>query len=1277
LVKSVSQHSAMSASQKDFDSAGAGSASPQSAARLLVKQARQQFNANDFLASLTSLQAAYAINPSESLLNRISRLKEFLEDAKDGSDAEEGNAGSDEEAGGADENCSEVDADDVDFVEPPRLKSTFAKPKPRPRIVDEDDDDEQDDRDNWRRSKHQLPPRRRSPPRSHISKSPLALSNNSEAGHRDIGGGSSKLAEVCPGFSLCRPLFDKLYDHQRAGISWLYSLHKAGKGGILADDMGLGKTIQTIAFLRGLFDQNEIRSVLLIMPVSVIMTWRQEFDKWARNLPVYLYHGQTKRQMEYDLSRVQRRSGVLITTYGMVVSSWQSLACDQNNRTFVWDYVILDEGHKIKNSSRKTSKGVFAIDAKHRLLLTGTAVQNNLMEMWALFDFAHHGTLLGTQKTFKTEYERPIIRSREKDATASERRYGDQMAQSLKARIEPYFLRRTKHQIQASTKQQGQKPSAGPAMPSLTRKNDVVVWLFMSQTQLNIYRDFLQLDQVKALLVNSNRRSPLVELTVLKKICDHPRLLSANQCQDLGLSRAENMLDNSRAAIHLPVSMLTEESGKMAFLAKLMARLKAEGHRTLVFSQSRKMLDIAERILEERGHRLSRLDGRVTQVADRQHIVSTFARDKSIDAFLLTTQVGGVGLTLTAADRVVILDPSWNPAVDAQAVDRAFRIGQSRNVLIYRLITCGTVEEKIYRRQVFKDGITRQTTGIGEADKDPYRYFTKQELRELFKLDDHLKSQTQQQLAELHSGQRRTDPELDEHLAYLHSLNVFGISDHDLMFTQADATEPDVDDNSEASAAAAASMFGGPGLESTTIGAANSAKFAEQRRRQVEETLARENEEMAGRRLDRIDMSRMELSVLQPGSARPANVRDRIEATMHQFVPLSRPKIPQPPRPRPVYASDSASAALVSASASSSAGVEAAGVPSPPPSPPLRQPMPPPPPPRQPMPQQPVPQQPVPPQPVPQQPVPQQQVPQSPPTPPPSVAQLSESIHAMSVSEDSVVSDDPTFDKSNRGDTSMAVQQAASAAADVSFEDSPLAVRLPSAGRRNVRRLAIDSDSDEAADDEQQAGAAAMEASCAASPAPPAPQKLIVPATPERLSDSAHAMSFSEADGEGELVEESGSDAGSDAESDAGENNEPIEVVELSSSDESLQEALQSRPVHSLLSRSLGADASAAAAGDTSAVSGASSIIGNKSRGKVVLVSDSPVQSRLSTPSAAAAAGLTAVETPPPAPLPHSAMQRWFSTPMASGAPAATPATAAADAASTQAGNCMSIDGDD
>ncbi|KAL0994290.1 hypothetical protein UPYG_G00120280 [Umbra pygmaea] len=616
------------------------------------------------------------------------------------------------------------------------------------------------------------------------------------------------------GLMLFKELYDKLYDHQIEGVAFLYGLYRDGRiGGILADDMGLGKTIQVISFLSGMYDADQIKHTLLIMPTSLIKNWIKEFSKWTPGMRVKEFHGTSKVERNRNLEKIQRRGGVIITTYQMLINNWELLS-SFNGREFKWDYVILDEAHKIKTSSTKTAKSAHAIPARNRLLLTGTPVQNNLREMWALFDFACQGALLGTSKTFKTEYENPITRAREKDATPGEKALGLKISENLMTIINPFFLRRTKADVQrkkhacvrASEKdvesedQDNQFVNGGAEMPHLTRKNDLIIWTYLSPVQEDIYKKFISLDHIKELLMTT--KSPLAELNILKKLCDHPRLLSARAVVQLGLEEgtSTNLQDDeNESAAHridnISDETLISESGKLRFLIALLEKLKEEGHRTLVFSQSRKMLDILEQVLINKHFKIVRVDGTVTHLTERERLIQMFQTNKQYSVFLLTTQVGGVGITLTAANRVVIFDPSWNPATDAQAVDRAYRIGQTENVVIYRLVTCGTVEEKIYRRQVFKDSLIRQTTG---DKKNPFRYFSKQELKELFMLKDTRSSSTQLQLQSLHSRQRHTDPTLDEHIAHLYSMEMFGISDHDLMFSHEVENDEDDPENQEA-----------------------------------------------------------------------------------------------------------------------------------------------------------------------------------------------------------------------------------------------------------------------------------------------------------------------------------------------------------------------------------------------------------------------------------------------------------------------------------------------
>ncbi|XP_055520965.1 DNA excision repair protein ERCC-6-like [Leucoraja erinacea] len=589
-----------------------------------------------------------------------------------------------------------------------------------------------------------------------------------------------------PGCSLrlYRPLLERLLPHQSRGVAFLHRLFTERRGGgILADDMGLGKTVQLLAFLSGMFDAGLVAHCLIIMPASLLATWLAEFTAWTPGIRVRVaFHG-SKAERSRNLLRVQRKGGVVITTYQLIIYNLEELS-QLDGQRFDWDYLVLDEAHKIKGHLSKTTKHVNALPAKNRVLLTGTPVQNNLQEMWTLFDFACQGSLLGPLKDFKLLYEAPITRAREKDTSPAEKALGLRISESLMALIQPYFLRRTKEGVQ-KPEEGGERPPATesetPDLLALSRKSDLIVWVHLNGVQEEIYRKFVSSDIIQELL--QTKQSPLVQLNNLKKLCDHPRLLSKRLWEELELGGG-----GEYEVGRVPVEQLVSESGKLLFLLGLLEKLREEGHCTLVFSQSRRMLDIIQRVLVARGFRLARMDGTVT-LADRQKVVEKFQRGGGgCSVFLLTTQVGGVGLTLTAASRVVVVDPSWNPATDAQAVDRAYRIGQTADVVIYRLVTCGTVEEKIYRRQIFKDSLIRQS--VGER-KNPMRYFSRQELRELFVLEDPMRSSTQLQLHSMHGSPRQAGPGHSQHLAFLRSLPMFGVTDHGLVHGRDGAPDED------------------------------------------------------------------------------------------------------------------------------------------------------------------------------------------------------------------------------------------------------------------------------------------------------------------------------------------------------------------------------------------------------------------------------------------------------------------------------------------------------
>lgn len=582
-----------------------------------------------------------------------------------------------------------------------------------------------------------------------------------------------------------------LYPHQHEGIKWLWGLHVKGMGGILGDDMGLGKTMQIASFFVGLFASDLIKRALVVVPKTLIAHWSKELSFVGLGSKTRDYSGTSASQRGYALQYILQSGGILLTTYDVVRNNWQALRGDFHGRDgfgdtsediATWDYMVLDEGHLIKNPSTQRAKSLKEIPCAHRIVLSGTPIQNNLREMWALFDFCCP-QLLGDKKEFKARYEDTILSANSKDSTDRQKRIGSAVGQELRKRIAPFFLRRMKSEVFPN--------SSDTADRKLSRKTDIIVWLRLTERQRELYTAFLESKTAH----QSLEGSALAALTVLKKICDHPSLLTQRAADDIA-EGMESMLSAADAAaaevMSASIARLMEVdesctgshaaiSCKIAFIMTLLEKLDGEGHRTLVFAQTRKMLDIIQKEIIRKHYCYRRIDGTM-KASDREKYVQEFQRDPSIPIFLLTSKVGGLGLTLTAADRVIIVDPAWNPSTDNQSVDRAYRIGQKLDVIVYRLMTSGTIEEKIYRKQVFKGGLFKVAT----EHKEQFRYFSHQELRELLTLPKtgFDISVTQQQLHEEHSRQYERDEQLEDHIKFLESQNIAGVSHHDLLFSK-------------------------------------------------------------------------------------------------------------------------------------------------------------------------------------------------------------------------------------------------------------------------------------------------------------------------------------------------------------------------------------------------------------------------------------------------------------------------------------------------------------
>lgn len=405
--------------------------------------------------------------------------------------------------------------------------------------------------------------------------------------------------------------------------------------------------------------------------------------------------------------------GILITSYNGVLKHKDLLVSSQ------WHYVILDEGHKIRNPQAKVSRVVKRFSTPHRLLLSGSPMQNSLKELWSLFDFILPGKL-GTLPVFMEHCAAPITRGGYANATPLQEATALQIATMLKNTITPYMLRRTKTDVKHHL--------------TLPKKNEQVLFCSLTDEQKKLYKKYLCSDDVSFILHERNnhhdngkyRARFLIALSALRKICNHPDLFLYTREQD-------SDEDINLSEEHLEKFGYWKRAGKMTVVRSLLKIWQKQGHRVLLFTQGRQMMHILESLLQREEYTYLRMDG-TTVMSQRQQTIHKFNNDISYFVFLLTTRVGGLGVNLTGANRVIIYDPDWNPATDAQARERAWRIGQNKQVTIYRLITAGTIEEKIYHRQIFKLLLSNKVLD----DPRQRRLFKTTDLVELFNLNEPL-----------------------------------------------------------------------------------------------------------------------------------------------------------------------------------------------------------------------------------------------------------------------------------------------------------------------------------------------------------------------------------------------------------------------------------------------------------------------------------------------------------------------------------------------------------
>jgi len=536
-----------------------------------------------------------------------------------------------------------------------------------------------------------------------------------------------------------------LRDYQREGIRFLYSHYREGSGALLCDDMGLGKTVQVVAMivavlqkkctksdilLTGPYESHDLGTFLVVCPGSVLYNWVEEIETWS-HLKCGVYH-KDKKGLVLDRA-MRKRYDVVITTHETA-----KLHVDELNK-MKWLAVFMDEAHHLKDPKSLLCLGISKLQVKSRFALTGTLMQNKLKELWVLLNWVNPNCL-GTLKSFQDKFEKPILQAQKFDCTKRELATGRLMQEQLSDLLSNWVLRRTSEVLSTQ----------------LPKKEEFVVFCPLTELQRSVYQAILDTDDIQ-LIVQSELTcdcgsgvkrgdccytcnsegtpwSRLVNehLVLLIKCANHVGLLyqrtsesvrtslltkTQKVCQTV-FNKYPQLIEMSCKASLITLSN-PKYCGKIKTLDILLERFSDEKSKVLIFSLSVQLLNIIEERLIGCNHSYLRLDGK-TKVEDRVELVHRFNSSPNIFVFLISKKCGGVGLNVTGANRVILFDPSWNPAVDQQAEDRVFRIGQRRDVEVFRLISEGTIEEMMYLREVYKQQIGNT---VVECSKER-RYFT-------------------------------------------------------------------------------------------------------------------------------------------------------------------------------------------------------------------------------------------------------------------------------------------------------------------------------------------------------------------------------------------------------------------------------------------------------------------------------------------------------------------------------------------------------------------------
>lgn len=473
----------------------------------------------------------------------------------------------------------------------------------------------------------------------------------------------------------------EMRDYQVMGLNWLVSLHENGISGILADEMGLGKTLQTIAFLGYLRHICGIKGPHLItVPKSTLDNWNREFTMWTPEVNVLILQGAKDERHQLINDRlIDEKFDVCITSYEMILREKAHL------KKFAWEYIIIDEAHRIKNEESSLAQIIRLFNSRNRLLITGTPLQNNLHELWALLNFLLPD-VFGDSEAFDQWF-------------SGQNEDQDTVVQQLHRVLRPFLLRRVKSDVEKS----------------LLPKKEINLYIGMSEMQVRWYKKILEkdIDAVNGAAGKKESKTRLLNIVMqLRKCCNHPYLFEGAE-PGPPYTTDEHLVYNA---------------GKMIMLDKILTRMKKQGSRVLIFSQMSRVLDILEDYCVFREHKYCRIDGS-TAHEDRIAAIDDYNKPGSEKfIFLLTTRAGGLGINLTTADIVILYDSDWNPQADLQAMDRAHRIGQTKQVIVFRFVTEHAVEEKVLERAAQKLRLDQLVIQQGRAQQAAKAAQSKEEL---------------------------------------------------------------------------------------------------------------------------------------------------------------------------------------------------------------------------------------------------------------------------------------------------------------------------------------------------------------------------------------------------------------------------------------------------------------------------------------------------------------------------------------------------------------------